>query len=262
MLTGTTGHWLIYYGTTRAGAATVAKSRTAMPVAALTSVRETMGTEVCSVYLLDDKTNRYVLMATEGLNPEAVGLKLDERGAVLVDDEKDGSKNAQKLKPVVDRVFPFAEAPAAFRYLEEAGHFGKVVVDLARIVAAKDPDLAKISFTGSTQTGARIAAETASRFIGSTLELGGKSPVIITAPTVANPGRYENAIARTLSGKSINAGQTCIAPDLAVDISSTRIRWTIPRRKSGGSSRPSRARASSWRTCTPPWWRAPARARR
>lgn len=39
----------------------------------VTSVRETMGTEVCSVYLLDDKTNRYILMSTEGLNPESIG---------------------------------------------------------------------------------------------------------------------------------------------------------------------------------------------
>jgi len=39
----------------------------------VTSVRESMGTEVCSVYLLDDKTNRYLLMATEGLNPESIG---------------------------------------------------------------------------------------------------------------------------------------------------------------------------------------------
>lgn len=37
------------------------------------SVRDTMGTEVCSVYLLDDKTNRYVLMASGGLNEDAVG---------------------------------------------------------------------------------------------------------------------------------------------------------------------------------------------
>lgn len=37
------------------------------------SVRRTMGTEVCSVYLLDDKSNRYVLMASEGLNPDAIG---------------------------------------------------------------------------------------------------------------------------------------------------------------------------------------------
>ncbi|HLN29147.1 MAG TPA: NAD(P)-dependent alcohol dehydrogenase [Gemmataceae bacterium] len=31
-----------------------------------------------------------------------------------------------KLQPVVDRVFPFAEAPAAFRYMESGAHFGKV----------------------------------------------------------------------------------------------------------------------------------------
>lgn len=40
----------------------------------VTSVRDTMGTEVCSVYLVDDKTGRYVLMATEGLNPESIGV--------------------------------------------------------------------------------------------------------------------------------------------------------------------------------------------
>lgn len=39
-------------------------------------VRETMGTEVCSVYLLDDKTNRYVLMSTQGLNQDAIGSSL------------------------------------------------------------------------------------------------------------------------------------------------------------------------------------------
>jgi phosphotransferase system enzyme I (PtsP) len=40
----------------------------------VTSVREAMGTEVCSIYLLDDKVNRYVLMASEGLNPESIGV--------------------------------------------------------------------------------------------------------------------------------------------------------------------------------------------
>jgi NADPH:quinone reductase-like Zn-dependent oxidoreductase len=33
-----------------------------------------------------------------------------------------------RLKPVIDRVFPFAEAPDAFRYLESGAHFGKVVI--------------------------------------------------------------------------------------------------------------------------------------
>lgn len=36
-------------------------------------VREAMNTEVCSVYIFDEENNRYVLMATEGLNPDAVG---------------------------------------------------------------------------------------------------------------------------------------------------------------------------------------------
>lgn len=36
-------------------------------------VRDAMGTEVCSVYLLDEQQNRWVLMATEGLKKEAVG---------------------------------------------------------------------------------------------------------------------------------------------------------------------------------------------
>lgn len=37
------------------------------------SVREATGTEVCSVYLLDDRTERLVLMANEGFNPTAIG---------------------------------------------------------------------------------------------------------------------------------------------------------------------------------------------
>ncbi len=36
-------------------------------------VRDAMGAEVCSVYLLDEAINRWVLMATEGLKKEAVG---------------------------------------------------------------------------------------------------------------------------------------------------------------------------------------------
>jgi NADPH:quinone reductase-like Zn-dependent oxidoreductase len=33
-----------------------------------------------------------------------------------------------KLEPVVDRVFPFAEAVEAFRYMESGAHFGKVAI--------------------------------------------------------------------------------------------------------------------------------------
>src|SRR3954454_11300148 len=67
-------------------------------------------------------------------------------------------------------------------------------------------DLAKISFTGSTMTGSRIAAATASRFVGSTLELGGKSPNI-----VFEDANIANAAMGVVAGIFAAAGQTCIA---------------------------------------------------
>jgi (Z)-2-((N-methylformamido)methylene)-5-hydroxybutyrolactone dehydrogenase len=69
-----------------------------------------------------------------------------------------------------------------------------------------DARLAKISFTGSTATGARIASSTASRFIGSTLELGGKSPNIVFADA-----DITNASMGVVAGIFAAAGQTCIA---------------------------------------------------
>ena len=68
------------------------------------------------------------------------------------------------------------------------------------------PSLAKISFTGSTATGSRIASEAASRFIGCTLELGGKSPNI-----VFDDANVENAAMGVVAGIYAAAGQTCIA---------------------------------------------------
>jgi NADPH:quinone reductase-like Zn-dependent oxidoreductase len=36
-----------------------------------------------------------------------------------------------RLQPIIDRVFPFAEFPDALRHMEQAGHFGKIVVRVA-----------------------------------------------------------------------------------------------------------------------------------
>lgn len=68
------------------------------------------------------------------------------------------------------------------------------------------PGIAKISFTGSTATGARIAASAAARFIGCTLELGGKSPNI-----VFDDANIPNAAMGVVAGIFAAAGQTCIA---------------------------------------------------
>jgi (Z)-2-((N-methylformamido)methylene)-5-hydroxybutyrolactone dehydrogenase len=68
------------------------------------------------------------------------------------------------------------------------------------------PEIAKISFTGSTATGSAIAASAASRFIGCTLELGGKSPNI-----VFEDANVSNAAMGVVAGIFAAAGQTCIA---------------------------------------------------
>ena len=68
------------------------------------------------------------------------------------------------------------------------------------------PQLAKISFTGSTRTGSAIARSAAGRFIGSTLELGGKSPNI-----VFDDANVDNAAMGVIAGIFAAAGQTCIA---------------------------------------------------
>jgi len=35
-----------------------------------------------------------------------------------------------RLKPIIDKVFSFDDAPAAYRYLQSAQHFGKVVISV------------------------------------------------------------------------------------------------------------------------------------
>ncbi len=65
-----------------------------------------------------------------------------------------------------------------------------------------------IFFTGSTRVGSIVMQEAGRRLIPVVLELGGKSPCIITTDVP-----LEVTVRRILWGKFINAGQTCIAPD-------------------------------------------------
>ena len=37
---------------------------------------------------------------------------------------------AVRLRPVIDRIFEFEEAPQALRYMESGAHFGKIVVKI------------------------------------------------------------------------------------------------------------------------------------
>ena len=65
-----------------------------------------------------------------------------------------------------------------------------------------------IFFTGSKEVGRIVMAKASEHLTPITLELGGKSPVIID-----NTANLEIAAARIAFGKFLNCGQTCVAPD-------------------------------------------------
>lgn len=66
----------------------------------------------------------------------------------------------------------------------------------------------KIFFTGSPRVGKLVYEAAAKHLTPVTLELGGKSPVVVTASA-----NLAVAARRIVWGKFLNAGQTCIAPD-------------------------------------------------
>jgi coniferyl-aldehyde dehydrogenase len=66
-------------------------------------------------------------------------------------------------------------------------------------------------FTGSTRVGRDVMRAAAENLTPVTLELGGKSPVIVT-----DEADLAEAASRIMIGKLGNAGQTCVAPDYAL----------------------------------------------
>lgn len=77
----------------------------------------------------------------------------------------------------------------------------------AAIVFTEQP-FDHILFTGSTTVGRFVMAAAAKNLTPVTLELGGKSPAIVSKNIP-----MKDAAERICFGKSMNAGQTCVAPD-------------------------------------------------
>jgi aldehyde dehydrogenase (NAD+) len=78
----------------------------------------------------------------------------------------------------------------------------------------------KIFFTGSPRVGRIVYEAAAKQLIPVTLELGGKSPAIVTSHA-----DLKVAARRIVWGKFINAGQTCIAPDYVLVHESVKDRF-------------------------------------
>ncbi|MGB3739640.1 MAG: coniferyl aldehyde dehydrogenase [Pontixanthobacter sp.] len=110
----------------------------------------------------------------------------------------------------------FTEKTSEFSAQLVARYFGQDEV----AVITGSPEVAKaftslkfdhIVFTGSTETGRRVMEAAAKNLVPVTLELGGKSPVIL-----GRSADLEKAGDRIAMGKMMNAGQICLAPDYMI----------------------------------------------
>ena len=63
-------------------------------------------------------------------------------------------------------------------------------------------------FTGATSIAKHVMRAASENLVPVTLELGGKSPVIISKKS-----NFEVSVNRVMAGKTMNAGQICLAPD-------------------------------------------------
>ncbi len=115
---------------------------------------------------------------------------------VVIKPSEHTSASLLKLVPLFEQAgFPPGVVNVVTGYGAEAGD-----------ALVQHPQVAKLSFTGSTGTGSRIAATCGSRFVPVTLELGGKSPNI-----VFDDADTDNAAKGITAGIFAAAGQTCIA---------------------------------------------------
>jgi aldehyde dehydrogenase (NAD+) len=109
------------------------------------------------------------------------------------------SELAPATSRVLARLVPEYLDPAAVRVVE-----GDASVTQALLAQGFDHAL----FTGGTEVGKKIMAAAAPTLTPVTLELGGKSPVIVAADA-----DIDVAARRIAWVKLLNSGQTCIAPD-------------------------------------------------
>jgi aldehyde dehydrogenase (NAD+) len=98
--------------------------------------------------------------------------------------------------------------------------------DVVGAELVRNPDVAKISFTGSVAVGQTIMRDGAATMKRVTLELGGKSPNILL-----DDADLDKAIPTALAIAFMNSGQACVA--------GTRLLVPTPARR-GETSHPSR----------------------
>ncbi|MBS3805276.1 MAG: coniferyl aldehyde dehydrogenase [Oleiphilaceae bacterium] len=99
------------------------------------------------------------------------------------------------FKELMETTFPLDLVAVVTGEADVAAHFSSRPFD-------------HLLFTGSTTVGKMVMKAASEHLTPVTLELGGKSPAIISTDVP-----LEDAAHRLAFGKAINAGQTCVAPD-------------------------------------------------
>lgn len=128
----------------------------------------------------------------------AVGPMIDALTAgnrVMIKMSEAAPKFAETFAKVVDHYFSSDMVCVVLGEVDIAEAFSKLPFD-------------HLLYTGSTEVGRIVMAAAAENLTPVTLELGGKSPVIVTKDV-----NLESVVNRVMMGKTLNAGQTCIAPD-------------------------------------------------
>ena len=99
------------------------------------------------------------------------------------------------IKKLINDIFPSNKVAVINGGPDVAAHFSAQAFD-------------HLLFTGSTRVGKIVMAAAAKNLTPVTLELGGKSPTIIDGEIA-----IKDAVSRFILAKTLNAGQTCVAPD-------------------------------------------------
>ncbi|WP_370600528.1 coniferyl aldehyde dehydrogenase [Pseudomonas nitroreducens] len=102
---------------------------------------------------------------------------------------------AHMLKTLLAKIFPEDMVAVVEGEVEVGVAFSKLPFD-------------HLLFTGATSIGKYVMRAAAENLTPVTLELGGKSPAIVSTSVP-----MKDAAERIAFGKSLNAGQTCVAPD-------------------------------------------------
>lgn len=114
---------------------------------------------------------------------------------VMIKMSESTPESARVLKDLLAKVFPEDLVAVVQGEVDVGVAFSRLPFD-------------HLLFTGATSVGKHVMRAAAENLTPVTLELGGKSPAIVSASVP-----MKDAAERIAFGKSLNAGQTCVAPD-------------------------------------------------